>query len=59
MENTLYAANGTHDVVVLAADSLGIARVTGGHADDGDGRAGEADKDVDALDNNAKQAEEG
>ena len=50
--------NATHDIVVLAADSLGGARVASADAHDRDGRAGEADKDVDALDNDAEQAEE-
>ena len=44
--------------VVLAANGLGAARVAGADADDGDRRAVEADEDVDALDDDAEQAEE-
>ena len=49
---------GTHDVVVLAADDVRAARVAGADADDGDGRAVEADERVDALEDDAEQAEE-
>ena len=48
----------THDVVVLAAHCSGRALVAGSDADDGDGRAVEADEGVDALEDNAEQAEE-
>ena len=48
----------THNVVVLAADSLGGARAAGADTNDGDGRAGKADEDVDTLDNDAEEAEE-
>lgn len=48
----------THDVVVLAADDVRAARVAGADADDVDGRALEADEDVDALDDDAEQAEQ-
>ena len=48
----------THDVVVLAAHSVGRARSTSAHANDGDGRAVKANKDIDTLNDNAKQSEE-
>ena len=50
--------NRTHDVVVLAAHGFGGARVATAHADDVDGRAGKANKDIDTLNDNAKQSEE-
>ena len=49
---------GTHDVVVLAADGLGRALVAGADADDGDRGAVEPDKRVDALEDDAEQAEQ-
>ena len=45
---------GTYDVVVLAADSGGAARVAGADANDGDGRAVKANKDIDTLNDDAK-----
>lgn len=48
----------THDVVVLATHGVGRARVATAHADDGDGRAVKANKDIDTLNDNAKQSEE-
>ena len=48
----------THDVVVVAAHGLGIARVTSAHADDGNGRAVKANKDIDTLNDDAKKSEE-
>ena len=47
----------TYDVVVLATDRVGRALVVA-DADDGDGRALDADYSVDALDNDAEQAQE-
>ena len=47
-----------YDVVVLAADGISGAAVAGTHTDDGDGRAVEAEHDVDALDYDAQQAEQ-
>ncbi len=48
---------GTHDVVVLAAHRLGVARVSGGDTDDGDGRAVEPNGGVDILDNDVDEGE--
>ena len=48
----------THDVVVLAAHGGRRAGVAASDADDGDGGAGEADKDVQVLEDNTKQAED-
>ena len=48
----------TYNVVVLAANRVGGALVTSADADDGDGRAVEAEKYVDALDDDAEEAEE-
>ena len=47
----------TYDVVVLAADGVGVA-VTAAHTDDADRRAGQANQDVNALDDNPEQAQE-
>ena len=47
----------TYDVVVLAADRVGRALIVA-NADDGDGRALDADDSVDALDDNTEQAQE-
>ena len=56
--NPVFRAEETYGVVVVAADGVGSALVAGADTDDGDGGAGEADKDVHALDDDAKQAEE-
>ena len=48
----------TYDVVVLAADRVGGARAAGADADDGDGRAVEAEHHVETLDDDAEQTEE-
>lgn len=45
----------THNGVVLAADRIGIA-VTSANSDNGDGRAGETDQGVHALNDNTEQA---
>ena len=45
--------------VVGAADGVGRAAAPGAHADDGDRGAGHADKDVDVLDDDAEQAQQG
>ena len=58
MANTPYSANDTHDIVVLAADGLGTARIAGADTDDGDGRAVEADEHIDTLDDDAEETEE-
>ena len=47
-----------YDVVVLAADGISGAAVAGTHTDDGDGRAVEAEEDVDPLHDDAEQSEE-
>ena len=48
---------GTYGVVVVAADGLGVALVAGADADDGDGRAVEAEEDVNPLHDDAEQSE--
>ena len=47
-----------YEAVVLAAHDVGRAAIAGTDTDDGDGRAGEADEDVHALDDDAEQAED-
>ena len=51
-------ARDTYDVVVLAADSLGRARVAGADTDDGDGRAVEANEAGDGPEDDAEQTEQ-
>ena len=46
-----------YDVVVLAADGISGAAVAGTHTDDGDGRAVEAEEDVNPLHDDAEQSE--
>ena len=48
----------THNSVVLAADGISRARVAA-NANDADRGAGEADEDIDALNDDAEQAKEG
>ena len=48
----------THDVVVLAADHVGIALAAGTDANDGDGRAVDAEEDVNAINDNTEKTEE-
>ena len=48
----------TYEVVVLAADGLLNAVRTASNADDRDGVAAQADKNIDVLEDNAQQAEE-
>ena len=47
---------GTHEVVVLAADGLLHAVGARADADDSDRGAGQADEHIDALEDNAEQA---
>ena len=49
---------GTYGVVIVAADRLGGALVAGADADDGDGRAVEADLRVDGAEHDAEQSED-
>ena len=48
----------THDVVVLAADHVGITLAAGADADDGDGRAVDPEEDVNAINDNTEKTEE-
>ena len=49
----------TDVAVVLAAHSVGRARVAAADADDGDGRAGQANPDVEVLENDTKKGQDG
>lgn len=49
----------THHGVVLAANSLSIARGAAAHANDADGRAGQADLAGDIPKNDAQEPEKG
>lgn len=44
--------------VVLAANSLGVARPTRADADDGDGGAAQSYQDIQVLDDDAQEAKE-
>ena len=48
----------TYDVVVVAAHSVGTARIASAHANDADRRAVEADEGVDILEDDAQEAED-
>ena len=48
----------TYDVVVLAADSVGAAGAAS-DTDDGDGRAVQAEQDIDSLHHDTQEAEKG
>lgn len=44
--------------VILATDGVGSARAAGADTNDGDRRAGKADEDVDALDDNTEETQD-
>ena len=54
-----YPENGTHDVVVLAADGVGGTRAPAADTEAGDRRALETDGASDAAHVNAEEAEQG
>lgn len=48
----------TYDIIVLAAHDIGRAGAAAANPNNIDGRAGEADKDIEALDDEVEQAED-